>query len=462
VASAKTIPARYRIGLRGRVLLTFGLLSSLVAAALAVVGWLIVSTFLVGQRTRSAYRIASGHAAIVDGALAQPGPDVPAILDSLTTAPTDQAVLRYDGQWYGGVSDPGGAGLPHELTTLVESGTAATQRIGEGADLVLAVGVPLPRSGGSFFQLVRLDELSRTLELVSISLVVAVLLLGVVNTATGWFASKIALRPLTRLTEVASAVAAGRLDARMETDDPDLRDLALSFNDTVDTLERRVAADARFAGDVGHELRTPLTTMINSMALVQNRRAELPRAVLEPLDLLADDLARFRGLVIDLIEISRHDSGAAAHVEQVDIADLVRRAADTAAGRPVTEVSDSIAGTIVWADKRRLERVVANLVENAEGHGGRCSGVQVTRDGDRVVVTVDDEGPGVPIERRERIFERFARMGGSGDDGTGVGLGLAIVARHVQAHGGIVRVEDGPRGGARFVVSLPLHRGDTR
>jgi signal transduction histidine kinase len=460
VAAAKTVPARYRIGLRGRVLLTFGLLSSLVAAALAVVGWLLVSTFLVGQRTRSAYRIAAGHAAMVDGALAQPRPDVPAILDSLATAPTDQAVLRYGGQWYGGVADPGGAGLPDELITLVESGTAATQRIGEGEDLVLAVGVPLPRSGGSFFQLVRIDELSRTLELVSVSLVVAVLLLGVINTATGWFASKIALRPLNRLTEVASAVAAGRLDARMETDDPDLRDLALSFNDTVDTLERRVAADARFAGDVGHELRTPLTTMINSLALVQNRRAELPPAVLEPLDLLADDLARFRGLVIDLIEISRHDSGATAHVEQVDIADLVRRAADTAAGRALTEVSDSIAGTVVWADKRRLERVVANLVENAERHGRRCSGVQVTRDDDRVVVTVDDEGPGVPTERRERIFERFARVGGSADDGTGVGLGLAIVARHVQAHGGSVRVKDGPEGGARFVVSLPLHRSD--
>jgi signal transduction histidine kinase len=441
------------------VLLTFGLLSSLVAAALAVVGWLLVSTFLVGQRTRSAYRVAAGHAATVDAGLAEPSPDVPAILDSLTTAPTDQVVLRYGGQWYGRVSDPGAAGLPEELTALVQSGTAATQRIGEGTDLVLVVGVPLPRSGGSFFELFPLDELSRTLELFSILLVVAVLLLGLVNTAAGWFASRIALRPLTRLTEVASAVAAGRLDARMDgTNDPDLRDLARSFNETVDTLERRVAADARFAGDVSHELRTPLTTMINSMALVQNRRAELPPAVLEPLDLLADDLARFRRLVVDLIEISRHDSGAATHLEQVDIADLVRRAADTAAGRAVTAVADSVAGTVIEVDKRRLERVVANLVENAERHGGGCSRVQVTRDGDLVVVTVDDEGAGVPAERRERIFERFARVGGSADDDTGVGLGLAIVARHVRAHGGSVRVEDRPGGGARFVVSLPLHR----
>lgn len=463
MSSADKTARGYRIGLRGRVLLAFGLLSSLVAAALAMVGWLLVSTFLVGQRTRSAYRVAAGHAAAVDAGLAQPNPDVPALLDSLATAPNTQTALRYSGQWYGGVSDPGAPGLPDELTTMVQSGTAATQRIGEGADLVLVVGIPLPRSGGSFYELFPLDELTRTLELFSVSLVVGVLLLGLVNTATGWFASRIALRPLTRLTDVAGAVAAGRLDARMDgADDPDLHDLARSFNDTVDTLERRVAADARFAGDVSHELRTPLTTMINSLALVHNRRAELPPAVLEPLDLLADDLARFRQLVVDLIEISRHDSGAATHLEQVDIADLVRRAADTAAGRSVTEVPGSVAGTVVWADKRRLERVVANLVENAERHGGGCVGVRVTRDGDQVVVTIDDAGPGIPTDRRDRIFERFARIGGSPDDGTGVGLGLAIVARHVLAQGGTVSVQDRPGGGARFVVSLPLRGGDDR
>jgi signal transduction histidine kinase len=444
------------------VLLTFGLLSSLVAAGLAMVGWLLVSTFLASQRTRSAVRVAEVHAATVDDGLAQSSPDVPAILDSLNTAPTTQAVVRYEGQWYGGVADAGVPGLPDELTAMVESGTAATQRTGEGADLVLVVGVPLPRSGGSFFELVRLDELSRTLELFSVSLIVAVLVLGLVNTATGWFASRIALRPLTRLTEVASAVAVGRLDARMETEDPDLRDLARSFNRTVDTLERRVAADARFAGDVSHELRTPLTTMINSMALVQNRRDELPPAVLEPLDLLADDLARFRHLVVDLIEISRHDSGAAAHLEQVDIADLVRRAADTAAGRPVTEVADSVVGTTMQADKRRLERVVTNLVENADQHGGGCSVVRVSRADDRVVVVVEDHGGGVPPDRRERIFERFARVGDSPDKDAGVGLGLAIVARHVRAHGGTIDVQDRPGGGARFVVSLPLRWTDDR
>ena len=455
-------PAR-RLGLRERVLLAFGLVSSLIAAALALAAWLLVSAFLVGQRTRSAVRTAIVHATTVDGGLAQPEPDVPTVLDSLALPHTTRTLVRYDGQWYGGLPGSGGPQLPDELVALVASGTTATQRIGRGGDPVLAVGVPLPRSGGSFFELVRLDEVNRTLELFSVSLVVAVLVLGLVNTAVGWFASRVALRPLTSLTEVAAAVAAGRLDARMEDeDDPDLRALARSFNRTVDALERRVVADARFAGDVSHELRTPLTTMVNSMAVVQNRRDELPPAVLEPLDLLADDLDRFRGLVVNLIEISRDDGGGVTYIEQVEVGDLVRRAADAAACRPVTTVAPELVGVTMAADKRRLERVVTNLVENAERHGVGCSAVRVGRVGDHVQIAVDDQGPGVPPERRERIFERFARGGGPRDDVGGVGLGLAIVARHVRAHGGTVEVQDRVGGGARFLVSLPLRRMEDR
>lgn len=447
-------PRRHRLRLRTRVLLTFGLMASLIAAALAAVAWMLVSSFLTGQRTQAATRLAAGHAASIDDGLAAGTQDIPSLLDSLALPPTTSIVVRYDDQWYGGLPDPTRPDLPPELIALVQSGTAATQRIGEGERLVLAIGIPLPRSGGSFFELVGLNQLNNTLRVFSASLLLAVVGLGVVNAAAGWFASRVAIHPLTRLTRVASAVAEGRLDARMDADnDPDLIALARSFNQTVDTLQRRVAADARFAGDVSHELRTPLTTMINSMALLQNRRAELPAAALEPLDLLADELTRFRRLVVDLIEISRDvDAPASSHLEEIDVAELVRRAADTAAGRPVTTIR-AASPIIMWADKRRLERVVANLVENAERHGDGCSVVTVRRGTDRVEVMVDDAGSGIPPDRRERIFERFTRAGTSED---GVGLGLAIVARHVQAHGGTIEVRDRPGGGGRFVVSLPL------
>ncbi len=170
-----------------------------------------------------------------------------------------------------------------------------------------------------------------------------------------------------------------------------------SFNRTVADLDRRVVADARFAVDVSHELRTPLTTMLNSMQVIRNREDSLPTALREPVELLADDLDRFRVLVTDLLEVSRHDAGDELVLEPVVVGDLVRRAADDAAGHPVTRVTTTLRTIAMEGDKRRLERVVANLVRNAEVHGGGCVGVEVSRTGRcGPRVRVEDAGPGIP------------------------------------------------------------------
>jgi two-component system sensor histidine kinase MtrB len=125
----------------------------------------------------------------------------------------------------------------------------------------------------------------------------------------------------------------------------------------------------------------------------------------------------------------------------------------------VTLVEPEAAGLAVLADKRRLAQVVTNLVNNAERHGDGCLAVTVAAAPAGVRITVDDAGPGVPAQQRERIFERFRREPTSnGERADGVGLGLAIVERHVRFHDGTVRVEDRPGGGARFVVELPVVR----
>ena len=129
----------------------------------------------------------------------------------------------------------------------------------------------------------------------------------------------------------------------------------------------------------------------------------------------------------------------------------------SATGVPVT-VSDAAAGVVVRADKRRLERVVGNLVDNADRHGKGLTAVTVDRLGDVARVLVDDNGPGVPADEREAVFGRFARGTGSRRSTTeGSGLGLALVRRHVQAMGGTVEITGAPGGGARFVVHLPVH-----
>ncbi len=194
--------------------------------------------------------------------------------------------------------------------------------------------------------------------------------------------------------------------------------------------------------------------MLNSMQVILHREATLPEELREPVELLAEELTRFRHLVTDLLEIARHDAGDQLVLDPVHVGDLVRRAADEQAGRAVTVVDPDAALVVLEVDKRRLERVVANLVRNAEGHGGGCTAVRVERDAVHLRVVVEDAGPGIPEEQAQRVFDRFAR--GRGTTSTGVGLGLAIVLRHVALHGGAVRVGPRPGGGASFVVELPL------
>jgi two-component system, OmpR family, sensor histidine kinase MtrB len=420
--------------------------------------WVLVSHYLLDQRESSAWVETSDNAAALKRSLRPGEGEIPTLLDGLLTNAGDVALLRFQGEWYSTSLTKGPANLPTALTAEVASGTASSQRIAVDGQPFLAVGMPLGGEGDAFLELFPLSDLDRTYHVLSLALVAVAAATAVLGLAVGRLASKRALSPLTKLTHAAAAIAQGDLSARVrEERDPDLLRLARSFNSTADALQRRVEADARFAGDVSHELRTPLTTMLNSMQLVRNRHDELPQSVWEPVELLAVDLERFRRLVVNLLEISRDDGGDRRARENVLIGDLVRRAADAAAGRAVTRIDPDVAELRMRADKRRLEQVVMNLVDNAEGHGNGCTEVFVSADDGRVVVTVDDAGSGVPLARRERIFERFSKGQGGGN---GVGLGLAIVARHVLWHRGTIQVQDRPGGGARFVLDLPLDGSD--
>ncbi|MGH3840199.1 MAG: sensor histidine kinase [Pseudonocardiaceae bacterium] len=161
-------------------------------------------------------------------------------------------------------------------------------------------------------------------------------------------------------------------------------------------------------------------------------------------------------MVVDLLEISRLDQDVDEQaLETVDLGNLVRNVAASRPGGVPIDIEQP--PPLVLADRRRLDRVVVNLLENAERHGGGPVRVAVMRHSGRVRLEVDDAGPGVPAELCERVFERFARGAHAGHrrDHDGTGLGLAVVAQHVRGHRGAVWVEDRPSGGARFVVELP-------
>jgi signal transduction histidine kinase len=208
-------------------------------------------------------------------------------------------------------------------------------------------------------------------------------------------------------------------------------------------------------------------TLAASVEVMQARRDEMPERAQAALDLLVGDVARFQGLVEDLLEISRFDAGAIRlHLEDLLVAEFVRQAvAVSSLPRTKLTVSDRAEGLILHGDRRRLARVVANLIDNARVHGGGEPEITVTEaegEGEplaHVWIVVEDHGSGIPAEERTLVFERFARgaVAGRRSSSDGAGLGLALVDEHVRMHGGRVWVEDRSDGepGARFVLELP-------
>ena len=439
------------MGLRRRLVLSFGLGSLALCAAAAAATWWLSANYLQSQRTRVATAEAMASAVALQQELAD-RTAIPSRLERTRPA-SGEALLHQDGQWFSSALSLTPAAVPSSLREAALSGQVVRQRGEVDGAPRLFVGIPL-RTGQTYVAVLPLTELDATLRTLSTVLVAVALLTSLSFTGLGAWASRRALRPLVRVNEAAAAVASGQLDARLQTRDPDLRPLADTFNANAAALQARVQRDARFAADVSHELRSPLTTLVNAVDVMVARREEMSPTAASMLEVMQAELARFARIVRDLLEISVDDGALGAHAEPVRIADLVRAAVTDRVGVSVaTPVAEA---AVVLGDPRRLERVVCNLLENADLHGGGAVGVLVREAPGAVEVVVDDAGPGVPAALRTDVFERFSRGPRARTEPGGAGLGLALVAQHVRRHGGAVRVEDRPGGGARFVVTLPV------
>ena len=274
------------------------------------------------------------------------------------------------------------------------------------------------------------------------------------------------LRPLRRLRRAAGRIAAEEdLSVRVsETDGPaEVRGLAASFNAMLARLNasaeqraRALEATRRFAFDAGHELRTPLTTVQATLSALHRH----PDASAEQRSTMLEDALEEQRRLVALLDglqaLARGEATDREH-EDVDLADVVTRAvAETRARYPATTfelvVPDAPAVLRGWEPGLRL--LVANLVANAAHHGREHGTVRVALTaGPAPVLTVDDDGEGIPEGDRERIFEPFRRLdAAAGRPGTG--LGLALVAQQVREHAASVHVETSPAGGARVVVGF--------
>jgi signal transduction histidine kinase len=459
------LPAR-RLGLRTRITLAFGFGAMLLSFILAGATYALTRTNLVDQREGNVVRQAYVNAVQIQSQLPLDGEAALDRLSSLVTPAGSSPILFQDGEPTALAAQVTPEVIPDELRVMVlVDNTPARMRFDVAGQPSLAVGVPIDTIDvdAAYFEIVDLSETEDTLRSLGISLLGASAFTTVAGFALGWWASRRALLPLADVSEAAEAIAGGRLDTRLEgTDDPDLGILSTSFNDMAQALQERIERDARFASDVSHELRSPLMTMAAAVEVLESQRDDMSERGQQAVELVNLEIDRFRQLVEDLLEISRYDAGAVRRdLDEIRLAEFVLQAVGASGHHDVPiEVDSDLAGVVVRADKRRLARVIANLLDNAAKYGDGATVVSLRKIEDAVQIAVEDSGPGVPPDERSLIFDRFARglSAGRRGGGEGVGLGLALVAEHVRLHGGQVWVEDRADGreGARFVVELEV------
>jgi two-component system, OmpR family, sensor histidine kinase MtrB len=338
----------------------------------------------------------------------------------------------------------------------------------------IVVGAPL----GNWYQLYYLfplDTEQQTLQLVQTTLIGAGIALVLLLAAIASLVTRWVVLPIRHAARAAQRVAAGRLEERMAVGGKDdLGSLASSFNDMAASLQEKLQeleelskAQRQFVSDVSHELRTPMTTIRMAAEILFESREQLDPAAARSAELLQSQIERFETLLTDLLEMSRHDANVATlDAELADISDIVRRSADDAqqlAERRGCRIEFRLPAQACMAevDRRRVERILRNLLVNAVEHGeGRDVVVTVAADRDTVAIAVRDHGVGLGPGEEQLVFERFWRADPSRARTVGgTGLGLAISLEDARLHGGWLQAW-GERGrGSVFRLTMPRETG---
>jgi len=361
-------------------------------------------------------------------------------------------------------NDPGAGGLP-SMYLVAPDGTI----VSFGAPRVPGLRETLPPASESVRAQARVStqqgestliadrsiaDVNRTVHSVTDDLLVGVPLLVAAIALLAWYLAGRALRPVELIRAEAAAITGTTMHRRVpepETSD-EVGRLAHTMNAMLDRLEESSTRQRQFVADASHELRSPVAAIRAQLevALRRGDQADWPRVARRVLD----EDQRLEGAVGELLELARVEEEAPAPPVEVDVDDLVLE--ETTRVRPVPIDTSRVSAGRVVGDPRQLSRVVRNLLDNASSHARSRAAVAVTTGEGSVWLVVDDDGPGVPVEDRDRVFDRFTRLDeGRGRAGGGAGLGLAMVRAIAEAHGGSVHLDDAPLGGARFVVRLP-------
>jgi signal transduction histidine kinase len=446
--------------LRRRLTIAFALVAALSAAALAAGSYLVVRENRLDDSVGQAVEQSRFNLELADDVLSgfdDPAEGVEELLPALQRRGDFVTVGRGEGVPPFSTSiSLGVRQVPDELIQEVRGGQLAYQRAEAGGAPQLAVGGRV--RGVELYFFYSEEQLFDDLAQLRTILLVGVGVLVLVAALIGAVVAGRTLAPVAQASSAAQSLAEGLLDTRLPAGGRDeFGAWAASFNEMAEALQGKIQAlseaearERRFTADVAHELRTPLTALVAEAGLLAEHLERMPPDARRPAELLVADVARLRRLVEDLMEVSRLDSGAeAVQPEPLELRSLVEA---IARGRGKASVTGE--AIELESDRRRLERIVGNLVDNAVEHGGGTASIWVGRDGGSALVEVADSGPGITAEHLPHLFDRFYKADPA-RSGSGSGLGLAIARENARLLGGDIEVASRP-GSTRFTLRLPV------
>ena len=449
------------LSLRTRFTLFLGLTAFTTSAALTVFTYTTARNYLLDQRSSVARLQTYANASSALYELRNHDTAYHNIITRSVRTDTDGfAILYVDNTAYPQSLNFNEDVLPKDFLDAVRTNVSGQQRFSIDGKPYLAVGVRISAFNAQYVEGFPLKTTDQVIAKVGTALVLGSAVITFLAAALGWWLSRRLLKPVARVAEAAGGIASGGLDTRLEPEsDPELNRLAESFNNMAATMQARIEREAQFASDVSHELRSPITALSAAVEVLDARRSDLPERTQQALDVVVNQVRRFDQMVLDLLELSRLDAGVTdINREELRLDEVVPRIAQRYGFGDVPIDVEPAAMRTVWIDKLRLERILANLLDNAREHGGGPTRISIEADRKvALVLAVEDSGPGVARGERQRIFERFAR-GTAARHRVGTGLGLALVTEHAHALDGEAWVEDRAGGGARFVVRFPTDR----
>jgi signal transduction histidine kinase len=459
--SARLLPTRFR----RRLTLTFVLVAAVAAGLVAVGSLVIARAYRDDTFVDRARREATVGLALVPDDLAPE--DVPDLLGTVAApAGVEVVVVLPDAV----VSTEAGVGLGalgEEFRRSADDDGLVEATVQVAGTSYTVLGGVAPGTDITLFYFFSRADLEDSLRALALILGGTWIVVVVLAAAVGNEVARRTLAPVAASARAARLLAEGILDTRIEAVRTDefgawatyFNEMAAALQQKVDGLAAALERDRRFTADVAHDLRTPLTALVAEAELLRRHLDDLPVPARRPAELLIGDVRRLRRLVEDLMELSRLDAGAAPlRLERLDLAAVATSVVERL--DPGQRIQLDVEPTPVLGDRRRLDRILSNLVANALEHGRTDVCVRARPEGDRACAEVSDHGPGIPPERLPSLFDRFSR-GDAARSGGGSGLGLAIARENATLLGAELDVTSAPGSGASFTLRLPLAPAST-